>query len=335
MSAAPSPQIVVEGLNKTYRIAERSAGIRGAFVGLFRRRSRTVHALKDVSFSLSRGELLGFIGPNGAGKSTTLKILSGILRPDSGRCEIDGLTPWRARIAHVARIGVVFGQRSQLFWDLPVREGFDLLRAIYGIPVARYRATCDELVALLGIEPLLDQPVRQLSLGQRMRCELAAAMLHEPGILFLDEPTIGLDAPAKLAIRQLIKRLNSERGVTVILTTHDMHDIEALAERVIVMGHGRILADSSFAELRKSVLRERRLFVDFVSEPPELEISGARSLRRGGRHMELAFDPSELAPHDLIAQIAAAHEVEDVRVEDARIEEVISHFYALHGAVES
>jgi ABC-2 type transport system ATP-binding protein len=281
MLAPPSPQIVVQGLSKTYRISERTPGLRGALAGLFRRRSRTVQALSDVSFSLARGELLGLIGPNGAGKSTTLKILSGILRPDSGRCEVDGLTPWRARVAHVARIGVVFGQRSQLFWDLPVHEGFELLRAIYSVPGARYRQTRDELVALLSIEALLDQPVRQLSLGQRMRCELCAALLHEPALLFLDEPTIGLDAPAKLAIRALIKRVNRERGVTVILTTHDMHDIEALAERVIVMGHGRILADSSFATLRASVLRERDL------------------------------------------------------LEDARIEEVISHFYALHGAVES
>ena len=335
MPATQSPQVVVAGLHKAYRIAERKPGLRGAFAGLFRRRFRTVEALSDVSFSLARGELLGLIGPNGAGKSTTIKILSGILRPDSGRCEIDGLTPWRARIPHVARIGVVFGQRSQLFWDLPVREGFALLRAIYSIPNARYRRTLDELVAQLKIEPLLDQPVRQLSLGQRMRCELAASMLHEPSILFLDEPTIGLDAPAKLAIRQLVKKLNRERGVTVILTTHDMHDIEALAPRVIVMGHGRVLADSSFAALRASVLRERRLVVDFAAEPPELCLAGTRTLERSERRLELAFDPAELAPHTLIAQIAAAHQVEDVRVEDARVEEVIARFYSLHGALES
>jgi ABC-2 type transport system ATP-binding protein len=250
------PQILVRDLVKTYRISERDPGILGALRGLVRRRYRTVAALQGVSFSLERGELLGFIGPNGAGKSTTIKILSGILRPDAGRVEVDGLTPFDDRIKHVARIGVVFGQRTQLWWDLPVNDGFDLLRDIYRVDPARYRRNRDELVALLRLERLLDQPVRQLSLGQRMRAELAAALLHEPSILFLDEPTIGLDAPSKLAVRDFVKRLNRERGVTVLLTTHDMHDIEALAERVIVIGHGRVLADSTFETLRKTVLSD-------------------------------------------------------------------------------
>lgn len=250
------PQILVQDLRKTYRISERDPGVLGALRGLVQRRYRTVSALQGVSFSLERGELLGFIGPNGAGKSTTIKILSGILRPDSGRVEVDGLTPFDDRIKHVARIGVVFGQRTQLWWDLPVNDGFDLLRNIYRVDPVRYRRTHDELVALLRLERLLDQPVRQLSLGQRMRAELAAALLHEPSILFLDEPTIGLDAPSKLAVRDFIKRLNRERGVTVLLTTHDMQDIEVLAERVIVIGHGRVLADSTFETLRATVLSD-------------------------------------------------------------------------------
>ncbi|HVY03112.1 MAG TPA: ABC transporter ATP-binding protein, partial [Caulobacterales bacterium] len=300
-------QIQVDGLTKTYRIAEREPGLLGAAKGLLRRRWRHVEAIRDVSFALERGELLGFIGPNGAGKSTTIKILSGILRPDSGRCEIDGLTPWRARAAHVARIGVVFGQRTQLWWDLPVIDGFDLLRAIYSVPEARYRRTRDEMIALMRLEKLLDQPVRQLSLGQRMRCEIAAAMLHEPALLFLDEPTIGLDAPSKLAVRDFVKRLNRERGVTVILTTHDMHDIEALAERVIVIGHGRILADSSFEALRANVLRERRLYVDFAGDAPSLSIAGVIERAREGRSLELTFDPAVTPAPALIAQIAGAH----------------------------
>src|SRR5579871_197216 len=218
-------QILVEELSKTYRIAERNPGAAGAIKGLFHRRWRTIEALSGVSFELEQGELVGLIGPNGAGKSTTIKILSGIFEPTSGRCEVDGITPWKQRIRHVARIGVVFGQRTQLWWDLPVIDGFNLLRDIYRVPQDRYAKARDELVSLLRLERILGQPVRQLSLGQRMRCEIAAALLHSPELLFLDEPTIGLDAPSKLAVREFVGRLNREHGVTVILTTHDMHDI--------------------------------------------------------------------------------------------------------------
>jgi ABC-2 type transport system ATP-binding protein len=258
------PQIVVENLVKTYRISERDPGFLGTIRGVFHRRYRHVEALRGVSFSLERGELLGFIGPNGAGKSTTIKILSGILRPDAGRVEVDGLVPFDDRRRHVARIGVVFGQRTQLWWDLPVIEGLALLRDIYRVDAQRYRRVLDELVTLLRLEKLLDQPVRQLSLGQRMRAEIAAAMLHEPAVLFLDEPTIGLDAPSKLAVREFIRRLNEERAVTVLLTTHDMQDIEALARRVIVIGNGRVLSDGSFETLREAV-RETHL------ESPSIE----------------------------------------------------------------
>lgn len=252
------PQIVVDQLRKNYRINERDPGVGGALRALLRPRHRTVEALAGVSFALERGELLGFIGPNGAGKSTTIKILAGILRPDGGRVQVNGRDPFADRERHVAHIGVVFGQRTQLWWDLPVGDGFRLLGDIYRVDPVRLARTRDELVALLQLERLLDQPVRQLSLGQRMRAEIAAALLHEPDILFLDEPTIGLDAPSKLAVREFVLRANRERGTTVLLTTHDMHDVEALAQRVIVIGHGRVLADGPVEALRAQVMAARR-----------------------------------------------------------------------------
>ena len=328
-------QILVESLAKTYRVAERAPGLAGALRGLVRRRWREVHALVDVSFSLEAGELLAFIGPNGAGKSTTVKILSGILRPTSGRVEVGGLVPYEDRVRHVARIGVVFGQRSQLWWDLPVLDGFDLLADIYRVEPAHYRRRRDELVAMLRLEPLLAQPVRQLSLGQRMRAEFAAALLHDPEILFLDEPTIGLDAPSKLAVRAFVRRLNREQGVTVLLTTHDMHDVEALAERVIVIGQGRLLTDGPFASLRAGVLAERRLYIDFAGPAPELEIRGVMVRARTERSLELAFDPSKIPTPKLIAAIATEHAVEDIHVDEPAIEEVIARFYDLHDAREA
>ncbi|MBS0472599.1 MAG: ABC transporter ATP-binding protein [Proteobacteria bacterium] len=327
-------QITVENLGKIYRVAARDPGLAGAFRGLFRRRMREIVALHNVSFSLKEGELLGFIGPNGAGKSTTIKILSGILRPSSGRCTVGGLVPWEDRIAHVGRIGVVFGQRTQLWWDLPIVESLELLRDIYRVEPARYRATFDRLVAMLKIEGFLDTPLRQLSLGQRMRAEIAAALIHSPRILFLDEPTIGLDAVSKLALRDFVKALNRDEGVTVLLTTHDMHDIEALARRVIIIGNGKLLRDSSFEAMRADVLGERRLFVDFAGDAPPPMFEGATIKARDGRTVEYGFDPAALPAHALIARVAAAAEVADIRVEDPKIEEVIARFYALHGAVE-
>jgi ABC-2 type transport system ATP-binding protein len=325
--------IIVEGLTKSFHVAERQPGAVGAIAGVFKRRRRTVDALKGISFALADGELLGLIGPNGAGKSTTIKILCGILEPTAGHCEVGGLVPWRERIRHVGRIGAVFGQRTQLWWDLPVIESLELLRDIYRVPQERYRKTADELIALLDIGRLLDTPVRQLSLGQRMRCEIAAVMIHEPSVLFLDEPTIGLDAVAKLAVRQFVKTLNRERGVTVILTTHDMHDVEALAERVIVIGNGSILADGTLSALRRGALAERRLLVQFTNDVAPAEIPGASVRRWQDRSAELSFDPRQTSAHGLIAHVTSRFDVEDVHLEEPPIEEVIARFYALHAIV--
>jgi ABC-2 type transport system ATP-binding protein len=324
------PQIVVEDLVKTFRVAKRRPGLWGALRGLARREHHTVRALDGIGFAIEPGELVGYIGPNGAGKSTTIKILSGILVPDSGRCEALGRVPWRERSRYVAEIGVVFGQRTQLWWDLPVIESFDLLRSIYRVPERAYRRQSEELVALLELEPLLDTPVRQLSLGQRMRCDLAAALLHAPRILFLDEPTIGLDAPSKLAVRDFVRRLNRERGVTVLLTTHDLDDIEALCRRVIVIGAGAILCDGPLEELRARVTRERRLLVDLADLEEEVSEQEARLVRRDGHRVELAFDPARVSPAELIARVTSRHSVRDLFVENPPIEEIVAELY--HGA---
>jgi len=243
--------IKLENINKTFRVAKRQAGFGRAVKALFSREYDLVHALADVSFSISDGEMIALLGPNGAGKSTTIKIMCGILTPDSGVCEINGRIPWKDRVTHVREIGVVFGQRSQLWWDVPVTDSFELIRDIYKVDEKSYKRNLEELIALLDLGELLKTPARSLSLGQRMRCEFAASLLHSPKTLFLDEPTIGLDAVSKIAVRNFIKRMNIERGTTVILTTHDMQDIEALTERILLIGKGRILLDGSFEELKK------------------------------------------------------------------------------------
>jgi len=254
----------MEHVCKTYRIAKRNAGFSEACKALFHREYEEIHALKDVSFTIDDGEMVGYIGPNGAGKSSTIKILSGILTPDSGNVTVDGRLLWNSgskvpltkqercsRIEHVSQIGVVFGQRSQLWWDVPVIDSFELLKDIYSISEPVYRENLVELTELLNLKELLRTPTRQLSLGQRMRCEIAASLLHSPRILFLDEPTIGLDAVSKLAVREFVKNLNKNHGTTVILTTHDMQDIEALASRIILIGKGQILMDGGLEDIRR------------------------------------------------------------------------------------
>lgn len=242
--------ITVEHLSKTYKVSRREAGFRAACKSFFHREWEYIPALKDISFTVKDGEMIGYIGPNGAGKSSTIKILSGILTPDDGVCRINGRIPWKERKAHVKDIGVVFGQRSQLWWDVPVTDSFSLLKDIYEIPDDDFHARCQELTELLDLAQLLRTPARQLSLGQRMRCEIAASLLHNPKILFLDEPTIGLDAVSKLAVRDFIREQNRRHNTTVILTTHDMQDIEALVDRVILIGKGQLLMDGQLDDIR-------------------------------------------------------------------------------------
>ena len=243
--------IQAEHLQKTFRVRKRNAGFKNAAKAFFSREYEEIHALNDVSFCIEDGEAVGYIGPNGAGKSSTIKILSGILTPDSGTCVIDGRVPWKDRRAHVSQIGVVFGQRSQLWWDVPVIDSFELIRDIYAVTEDVYKRNLRDLTDLLNLSELLKTPARSLSLGQRMRCEIAASLLHDPRILFLDEPTIGLDAVSKIAVREFVLDMNKRHGTTVILTTHDMQDVEALAQRVLLIGKGRILLDGTLDDIRR------------------------------------------------------------------------------------
>lgn len=243
--------ITMEHVCKSYKIAKRNAGFGEACRAFFHREYEEIHALSDVSFTINDGEMVGYIGPNGAGKSSTIKILSGILTPDRGTVLVDGRVPYKNRIEHVREIGVVFGQRSQLWWDVPVIDSFELLKDIYSISDSLYHNNLEELTELLNLKELLRSPARQLSLGQRMRCEIAASLLHSPRILFLDEPTIGLDAVSKLAVRDFILKRNQTHGTTVILTTHDMQDIEALTNRIILIGKGQILIDGTLDDIKQ------------------------------------------------------------------------------------
>lgn len=243
--------IQAEHLQKTFRVRKRNAGFKNAAKAFFSREYEEIRALNDVSFRIEDGEAVGYIGPNGAGKSSTIKILSGILTPDSGTCVIDGRVPWKDRRAHVSQIGVVFGQRSQLWWDVPVIDSFELIRDIYAVTEDVYKRNLRDLTDLLNLSEILKTPARSLSLGQRMRCEIAASLLHDPRILFLDEPTIGLDAVSKIAVREFVLDMNKRHGTTVILTTHDMQDVEALAQRVLLIGKGRILLDGTLDDIRR------------------------------------------------------------------------------------
>jgi len=243
--------IELKNISKTYKIARRNAGFKEAMKAFFRREYEYIHALKNISFMIRDGEMIGYIGPNGAGKSSTIKIMSGILNPDSGECIINGRIPWKDRINHVREIGVVFGQRSQLWWDVPVIDSFELIKDIYKVSSDTYKNNLGELAEILDLSLLVKTPARQLSLGQRMRCELTASLLHSPKILFLDEPTIGLDAVSKIAVRSFIKKINKEKNTTIILTTHDMQDIEAITERILLIGKGEILLDGSVGDLKR------------------------------------------------------------------------------------
>ena len=318
--------IELRHIRKEFRVAKRGSGFGQAGKALFHKEYETIHALQDVSFTIGDGEMVGYIGPNGAGKSSTIKIMSGILTPDGGTCRINGRVPWKERTAHAREIGVVFGQRSQLWWDVPAADSFDLIRDIYRIGDDAYRRTLARLTELLDLGELLKTPVRQLSLGQRMRCEIAASLLHSPKILFLDEPTIGLDAVSKIAVRDFIRAINRENGTTVILTTHDMQDIEALTERILLIGRGRILLDGSLSDLKACHSACRTIRVAYEgSRLPAFEQMKILKDRDG--HAEIALDTAVLSVPEAISLLSSQVEIRDLSVSGESVEELVVSLY--------
>ena len=318
--------IELKNVTKTFKVAKRTAGFGQALKSLFSRDYTYVQALNDVSFTVNDGEMVGYIGPNGAGKSSTVKIMSGILTPDSGECIINGRTPWKDRVSHVRDIGVVFGQRSQLWWDVPVIDSFELIRDIYKVDKAEYKKTLSTLTELLNLSEILKTPARQLSLGQRMRCEIAASLLHNPKILFLDEPTIGLDASSKIAVREFIKSINKENKTTVILTTHDMQDIEALTERILLIGKGRILLDGTLEELKKRHSSLKTLTVDYTGASLPL-CENYKIVKDGNGRGEILIDTGVITASQAISFISDHVDIKDISVTGETIDETVVSLY--------
>ncbi len=319
--------ISVKNLCKTYKVAKRDSGFVNALKSFFKRDYQFIEAVKDVSFTIREGEIVGYIGPNGAGKSTTIKMLVGILKPDSGEMIVGGMNPVNDRIKYVKEIGVVFGQKSQLWWDIPAIESFDLLKDIYRVPEDEYVKTRDELIKLLDLSEIVKMPVRQLSLGQRMKCELVASLLHNPKILFLDEPTIGLDAVSKVIVRDFIKKINKEKKVTVILTTHDMADIESLANRVIVIGNGRKLYDGNMADIKKKYSNQKivEIYYDNLKKIPNIKNTEIISNENG--LIRIKIDNKKVTASDVTMEYSKVCEIKDINVLSSPIDDIIYKLY--------
>ena len=320
--------IRVERLEKTFRVAEQRPGLLGAATSLVFRQYRQVRAVREVSFAIDRGEMVGCLGPNGAGKSTTVKMLTGILVPSGGHVEVLGMVPHRRRKQLAQRIGVVFGQRTQLWWDLPLIDSLEPLRYVYRVSADRYAHNMRLLRDLLDLDPFLGTPVRQLSLGQRMRGDLAAALLHDPEVLYLDEPTIGLDVVAKHRVRDFLREINRSQGVTVLLTTHDMTDVEQLCSRLLIIDHGTLLYDGTLDGIRDRLGTERTLVVDLADDVSgALCVPRAREVRADGPRRWLQFNRLESTAAELIAEVAARYPLHDLTIEEPDIESIVRRIY--------
>jgi ABC-2 type transport system ATP-binding protein len=311
--------IETAALEKTFTVMRRA--------GRVRRRREQVTAVAGIDLQIERGAMVGYIGPNGAGKSTTIKMLTGILVPSAGHVRVDGLEPSRERTTLAGRIGVVFGQRSQLWWDLPLRDSFDLLRHVYRVRPERHAENLARFADGLDLGPLLDVPVRQLSLGQRMRGELTAALLHDPTILLLDEPTIGLDVVSKEAVREFLVALNREQGTTVLLTTHDLTDVERLCERLLIIDHGRVIEDGTVAGITARYGTQRTLVVDLLEPGDALVVEGAEVTKVDGPRQWLRFDRDAVTASELLTRVTAQAEVRDLSVEEPDIESIVREIY--------
>ncbi|XEC93606.1 ATP-binding cassette domain-containing protein [Paenibacillus tarimensis] len=320
--------IEVTDLVKEYMISKKEQGLRGALKGLLFPDKTVVRGVDGISFAIERGEIVGYIGPNGAGKSTTIKMLTGILHPTSGSIRVCGVSPQEDRKAVVKRLGVVFGQRTQLYWDLRLGESFELLRRIYQVDEAAFNDTMKLLYEVLRLNEFIDTPVRQLSLGQRMRGDLAAAMLHSPEVLFLDEPTIGLDAEAKHAIRGFIREMNRNRGVTVILTTHDLDDVEELCSRLIIVNHGKVVEDGPIGELIGKLTPKRQLVVELQRPCGDVEHPSADIVKRDGLRIWYQFEKRRITAAELIADLSQKLPIQDLSVKEPDIEDAIREVYA-------
>ena len=319
--------IKAENLYKTFRIYDQGEGIRGYLKSFVSREYEEIHAVEDLNLEIDKGEMIGYIGSNGAGKSTTVKMLTGILEPTSGRIEVDGRDPHKHRKKNAMNIGVVFGQKTQLWWDLPVKESFKLLKEIYEVNEEEYDQRIEEFDEVLQISEFWEQPVRKLSLGQKMRCELAAAFLHHPKIVYLDEPTIGLDVAVKERIRDFIRKMNEEKDITVMLTTHDIGDIEDLCERIVVLDEGNKIYDGSLDKLVNQ-FSSRRLIME-VKRPEEfkIDVEGVNSVEVTDEGLEVVFDREVISASDLMRQILEDYEVLDFQIKEPDIEEVVKKVY--------
>ena len=319
--------INVAHISKTFKVAKKQSGFKATLKNFIKREYKYIDAIKDISFNIEEGSIVGYIGQNGAGKSTTIKILSGILIPDSGEVTIDGLVPWKDRKEYVSKIGVVFGQRSQLWWDIPAEDTFDLLKDIYKIDENKFQEKKNYLVKLLNIEDIIHVPVRQLSLGQRMRCEIAASLLHEPKILFLDEPTIGLDALSKQIVRDFIKKINKEQKVTVILTTHDMSDIEALAKRIIMIGNGEVIYDGTLKNLKQKYDHHKYISVTTGTKLNKIRKKGIITQEKTNDGYKFTIDSKQLEVSNFLNYLSTKVDIKDLEIDNESLDNIIINLY--------